>query len=301
MERLSIDFKGPLPSTTNNKYILTVIDEYSRFPFVFPCPNMHSKTVIKCLESIFSLCGMPSFIHSDQGPSFMSQELKMYLSQKGVATSKTTPYHPMGNGQVERYNGIIWKSILLILETRNLKTQHWEIVLPEVLHSVRSLLCTATNETPHERFFRFQRRSSLGNTLPSWLLTPGTVLLRRHVRSSKHEPLTDQVQLMNANPMYANVKYPDGRESTVSTRDLAPSPEGAMIPVHQVESLREMESPNTPGVQDAQTHVTPEVQDAQTHDSSQTNDSRDSHVPSEPTELRRFTRVSRPPDRYGWD
>ncbi|XP_064083977.1 uncharacterized protein LOC135199749 [Macrobrachium nipponense] len=149
--------------------------------------------------------------------------------------------------------------------------------------------------------WRFQRCSSLGNTLPSWLLTPGPVLLRRHVRSSKHEPLTDQVQLMKANPMYANVKYPDGRESAVSTRDLAPSPEGATIPVHQIESLREMESPNTPGVQDEQTHVTPEVQDAQTHESSQTHDNRDSHVPSEPTELRRSTRVSRPPDCYGWD
>ena len=34
-ERLNLDFKGPLPSTSNNKYFLTVIDEYSRFPFAF--------------------------------------------------------------------------------------------------------------------------------------------------------------------------------------------------------------------------------------------------------------------------
>ena len=63
MERLGIDFKGPLPSATRNTYMLTIVDEYSRFPFVFPCPNMHTKTVIKCLEAVFSLCGMPSFIH----------------------------------------------------------------------------------------------------------------------------------------------------------------------------------------------------------------------------------------------
>ena len=35
-ERLNTDFKGPLPSVLNNHYILTVIDEYSRFPFAFP-------------------------------------------------------------------------------------------------------------------------------------------------------------------------------------------------------------------------------------------------------------------------
>ena len=145
MERLSMDFKGPVPSATRNTYMLTIVDEYSRFPFAFPCPNMHTKTVIKCLETIFTLCGMPSFIHTDQGSPFMSQELKTYLSQKGVATSRTTPYHPTGNSQVERYNGIIWKAIRLALQTHGLETRHWEKVLPEVLHSLRSLLCTATN------------------------------------------------------------------------------------------------------------------------------------------------------------
>jgi hypothetical protein len=52
-ERLSIDFKGPLPTATRNAYILTVVDEYSRFPFAFPCPNMQSSTVIMCLNQIF--------------------------------------------------------------------------------------------------------------------------------------------------------------------------------------------------------------------------------------------------------
>ena len=30
-ERLNIDFKGPVPTSTRNKYILTIVDEYSRF------------------------------------------------------------------------------------------------------------------------------------------------------------------------------------------------------------------------------------------------------------------------------
>ena len=69
-ERLNVDFKGPLPSNTKNKYILTVIDEHSRFPFAFPCPNVESKTVIKCLELLFSMFGMPNYIHSDRGLRF---------------------------------------------------------------------------------------------------------------------------------------------------------------------------------------------------------------------------------------
>ena len=48
MERLNIDFKGPLPSTSKNKYIINVVDEFSRFSFAFPCSNMESRTVISC-------------------------------------------------------------------------------------------------------------------------------------------------------------------------------------------------------------------------------------------------------------
>jgi len=47
-ERISIDFKGPLPSTSQNHYFLTIVDEYSRFPFVYPCADTSSKTVISC-------------------------------------------------------------------------------------------------------------------------------------------------------------------------------------------------------------------------------------------------------------
>ena len=73
MERLSFDFKRPLPTTSRSAYILTVVDEYSRFPFAFQCLNMHSSKVIKCLDQIFTLCGMPSYIHSDRGTSLFSQ------------------------------------------------------------------------------------------------------------------------------------------------------------------------------------------------------------------------------------
>jgi len=100
-------------------------------------PKHALSTVIKCLDQIFTLCGMPSYIHSDSGTFFLSQELKEYLPQRGTATSKSTPYHPIGNGQVERYNGIIWKTVRLFLRSKNLSDSQWEVVLPDALHSIR--------------------------------------------------------------------------------------------------------------------------------------------------------------------
>ena len=224
-ERLNVDFKGPLPSTDKNVYFLTVVDEYTRFPFVFPCADMTTSTVISCLCQLFVLFGMPAYIHSDRGSSFMSRELREFLTSKGIATSRTTSYNPQGNGQTERYNGIIWKAITMALKSRDLSTKCWQIVLPDALHSIRSLLSTATNVTPHERLFNFARRSSTGGSLPTWLCMPGPVLLKRHVRHSKAEPLVDQVELLQANPQFAYVRYPDGRETTVSIRHLAPAGE----------------------------------------------------------------------------
>ncbi|XP_054267292.1 uncharacterized protein LOC128989427 [Macrosteles quadrilineatus] len=222
-ERLNIDFKGPLPSTTRNRNLLTMVDEYSRFVFAYPCKDISSATVIRCFSDLFFMFGAPSFVHSDRGSSFMSGELTDFLHKYGVATSHTTPYNPRGNSQIECFNGTIWRTILLALKNHNLPVAAWEEVLQEALHSVRSLLCTATNCTPHERFFIHSRRTTNGDSLPSWLSAPGPVLLRKFVRSNKYDDLVEPVQLLESNPQYALVRRRDGSESQVSLRHLAPA------------------------------------------------------------------------------
>lgn len=281
-ERINIDFKGPLPSNNGNKYFLNIVDEYSRFPFVLPCSDISTPTVIKCLTTLFSLFGMPAFVHSDRGASFMSQELRAFLRGKGVATSRTTSYNPAGNGQVERYNGIVWKAVETSLKSKNLHTKYWQIVLPDALHSIRSLLCTATNETPHERFFKFPRRSSSGASVPTWMAEPGAVLLKRHVRTNKTDPLVDEVELLQANPHYAFVRYPDGRETTVSTKHLAPKPPSTTQVLIQPQDL----APET-------TVVNPSVQQEMPTATNQAS------IPTntEHNLLRRSERIRRPVDR----
>ncbi|KAF2884124.1 hypothetical protein ILUMI_22044 [Ignelater luminosus] len=168
--------------------------------------------------------GTPAYIHSDRGTSFMSQEVKNFLTSNGIASSRTTPYNPQGNEQAERYNGIIWKIVQLALKNKNLPVSHWEDVLNESLHSIWSLLRTATNETPHKRMFKFVRRTRNGSATPSWLTIPGPILLKKHVRHSKFDPLIQEVSLIEGNHEYAHIRFPEGRKTTVSTRDLAPLP-----------------------------------------------------------------------------
>lgn len=221
-ERLNLDFKGPMPSSSRNRYILTIIDEYSRFPFAIPCPDVSAETVTENLKRLFYIFGTPSYVHSDRGSAFMSAELKQFLTLNNVASSHTTAYNPQGNGQTERYNGIIWKTIMLALKSKGLEVSRWEAVIGEALHAIRSLLCTSTNETPHERMFKHHRRGSCGSSVPSWLSAPGTVLMRKHTNLSKYDPLVQEVSLLEVNPNYAYVRLPNGTETTVSLRHLAP-------------------------------------------------------------------------------
>ena len=140
---------------------------------------------------------------------------------------RKSTYHlgPRGNSQCERFNGIIWNTIKLALRTNGLEIANWEMVIPEVLHSLRSLLCTATNEVPHDRFLKFPRRSMFGTNAPIWMNEPGPVYVRKHVRD-KYDPVVEEMDLLNANPNYAVVRSPEGREVTVSARNIAPTPAG---------------------------------------------------------------------------
>jgi len=112
-DRLSLDFKGPVRGEC--PYLLVAVDEYSRFPFVFPCKNMKSSTVIACLSSLFCIFGFPSCVHSDRGSPFVSQETRTFLSARGISFSMSTAYHPTGNSQCEWFNQTIWRTIQLLL------------------------------------------------------------------------------------------------------------------------------------------------------------------------------------------
>ena len=97
LERLNQDFKGSLPSKTENKYMLTIIDKYSRFPFIIPCPDVMATTVIQGLCSLFAILGVPASIYTDRGAAFTSEDLKSFLHERRVVVSRTSTNNPHGN------------------------------------------------------------------------------------------------------------------------------------------------------------------------------------------------------------
>ena len=180
------------------------------------------------------------------------------------------------------------------LKDRQLPTSKWDTVLPDVLHSVRSLLCTRTDVTPHERFLAFDRRSMLGISTPSWLSCPGPVLLKRHVRSGKYDPYVDEVELIHATSSYARVRMQSGREATVSLRDIAPVGEKKVDMNETVD--------NANGVFDFEASVAnTSITGDNVSNEDNVCDHEDNAVFPESSGPRRSSRITRAPDRFAYD
>ena len=61
-----------------------------------------------------------------------------------------------------------------------------------------------------------------GTNAPIWMTKPGPMYVRKHIRD-QYNPVAEEIDLLRANPNYAVVQSPEGREVTVSARDIAPT------------------------------------------------------------------------------
>ena len=119
MDRIQIDLLGPLPeSTSRNKYVLVIIDQFSKWVQAYALPHQGSELVAEKLVKEFIAVFVVSLeLHSDQGSSFQSELFKELCRPLQILQTKATPYHPTSNGQVERLTGCFrWSAVAWMLD-----------------------------------------------------------------------------------------------------------------------------------------------------------------------------------------
>lgn len=151
LDLVCIDFLSLEPDSKGMNSILVVTDHFTRYAQAYPTKNQKALTVAKILVDKFFLhYGLPARIHSDQGRDFESQLIKEMLTIMGVRKSRTTPYHPQGDPQPERFN----RTLLSMLGTlSNEKKRQWSEHVGYLVHAYNSTKCDATGYSPYYLMF----------------------------------------------------------------------------------------------------------------------------------------------------
>jgi transposase InsO family protein len=148
MQLLEMDAVGPLPVTAaGNKYLIVFCDHFTKWVEAFPVKRVDGQTAARCFMAIESRFGPVENLMSDQGKAFDNALLKRVAAMSGVEKVRTTPYHPQGNGLVERFNQTLELMMSLFVNVRH---ADWDEFVDLCLWAYRSSPHAATGKTPFE-------------------------------------------------------------------------------------------------------------------------------------------------------
>ncbi|KAJ9544936.1 hypothetical protein OSB04_024643 [Centaurea solstitialis] len=158
LQLLHVDLFGPVnvQSIAGKKYTLVIVDEYSRYTWVF---FLRAKSdapeeiilFVRKMEKLNNL--IVRSIRSDHGTEFKNSTLETFFEQKGISQNFSSVRTPLQNGVAERRNRTLIEAARSMLSEANLATQFWaEAVNSACYTQNRSLIVKCFRRTPYELF-----------------------------------------------------------------------------------------------------------------------------------------------------
>lgn len=148
-ERIVMDFTdmGPEMRTSNKRYLLVLVDEYSKWPEAYACKTETAKEVVKHLVTdVFPRFGVPHVIRTDNGSHFTAKIVKDVLKALNITQKFGNIYHAPSQGVCERMNATIKRKLAKVWQTAKID---WVTALPFVLMDIRNSVNRTTSFTPH--------------------------------------------------------------------------------------------------------------------------------------------------------
>ena len=148
-KRVAVDIAGPIapPSEAGHLYILTLDDYATRYPEAVPLKKITAEAIAEALLDINSRVGIPEEVLPDQGTHFMSeymQQVSRLLSIKGLTS---TPYHPICNGLLERWNGTLKSKLKRLCQDQ---PKEWDRLINPILFTYREVPQESTEFSPFQ-------------------------------------------------------------------------------------------------------------------------------------------------------
>jgi transposase InsO family protein len=158
LEMLHTDLFGPIAyiSICGNKYDLVIVDDYSRFTWVFFLQDQ-SKTqevlnkLLKRAQNEFD--AKVKKIRNDKGTELKNTQVEDYLDEEGIKHEFLAPYTPQQNGVAERKKRTLIKMARTMLDEYKTFDRFWAETVNTACHATNRLyLHKLLKKTPYELF-----------------------------------------------------------------------------------------------------------------------------------------------------
>ena len=164
-EVIAVDLVGPIKVGKGGcTHLLTAVCMATRWPEAIPLKSITARAVATGLFDIFSRTGIPLQILSDQGSQFTSAVMKHLCEGLHVQQILTTPYHPEGNGVVERMHGTLGAMLTKAAK----EGQDWVGQVPFALFALRAAPNRDTGFSPFELVYGRSVRTPLDVIHQGW-------------------------------------------------------------------------------------------------------------------------------------
>ena len=216
-QRVHIDHVGPLNVTKNgNRHLLVIIDSFSGWPEAFPTKSTSAEEVADILyREIISRYGMFDQLVTDQARSFRNKLVEQLCKLLKIKHVFSSPYHAQSNGQVERCNQTLVKSLRLICD----KQEQWDDFIAPVLFSYRATVTVSTNISPYRVLFGREMKTAIDSALlAEW---EGTANVERYTGELIPKlKLTEEITRQNLQERNEKAKLYYDRNTTDSSFSL---------------------------------------------------------------------------------
>ena len=151
LELVHMDYLSLEPSKGNIENVLVITDHFTRYALAYPSKTQTAQATARILWDNF-IChyGFPEKFISDQGRNFESDLIKELCKIAGVKKLHTTPYHPQGNGQCERFNSTLCNMLGTLSEEEK---SDWKSYLGCMTHAYNCTKHASTTYSPYYLMF----------------------------------------------------------------------------------------------------------------------------------------------------
>ena len=169
-----------------NKYLLMVIDVFSKYGWIIALKDKKTETVSKAFDDIFKSKRKPQMLWTDKGSEFISKKFKNFLKKEGIKLYHTE--NEEKSSVVERWNKTM-KNRMWKMFTVNNNTVYWDKI-DKLVNDYNNSRHSSIKMTPVEASKKKNERKVWSNLYGDLIyLKPGKpkFAIGDHVRISKYK------------------------------------------------------------------------------------------------------------------